>query len=133
VSIHNHHTEGDGTVLGAVCAALRELRSPFALYESDIHQWVAQQLNQSGLDFRHEAVIGKGCRIDFLVDTVGIEIKKGKPNPNTVKAQLMRYAASPEISGLVVLTQRSLRLPDHLLGKPVKVIPLSQLRGIALP
>ena len=129
----NNQPKGDGTALGAVCAALRELRSPFALYESDIHGWVAEQLTLSGLEYRHEAVIGKGCRIDFLVDGIGIEIKKGKPNPKTVQAQLTRYAACGEVTALIVLSHRSLPLPERILGKPVKVIPLSQLWGIALP
>jgi hypothetical protein len=126
-------SEGDRATLEAVLSALRELRSPFALYESDIHGWVAAQLNASGLDCRHEAVIGKGCRIDFLVEGIGIEVKKGKPSPSVVLAQLRRYAACPDIRGLVVLSQRSIRLPDTVLGVPVRVIPLSQLWGIALP
>ena len=67
-------------MLSAVLDALKELRSPFALYEMDIHQMVAQRLRDAGLPFIHEARLAPGCRIDYLVEKIGIEIKKGKPD-----------------------------------------------------
>lgn len=120
-------------MLQQVTNALMELRSPFALYEADIHGWVACRLSEAGLPFRHEAVIGKGCRVDFLVGDVAVEIKKGKPNPTVLTTQLTRYAACEGVAGLVVLTQRQVKLPGTVLGKPVKQITLSQLWGVALP
>ena len=120
-------------MLQAVLNALRELRSPFALYEADIHGWVASRLTEAGLPFVHEAVIGKGCRIDFLVGGIGVEIKKGKPAAAALLPQLRRYAACEAVTGLIVLTQRSVRLPDALSGKPVRQLTLSQLWGVALP
>lgn len=49
------------TVLDALC----ELRSPFALYENDIHRFVEARLKEAGLPYRHEARIGPGCRIGY--------------------------------------------------------------------
>lgn len=123
----------NGGALQQVLDALMELRSPFAMYENDIHQWVAARLNDAGLAYCHEAVIGAGCRIDFLADGVGIEIKKGKPKPGALTAQLERYAACDGVQSLIVLTQRSVRLPKAVLGKPLRQITLSQLWGVALP
>ena len=120
-------------MLTAVLDALKELRSPFALYEMDIHQMVAQRLNEAGLPFVHEAKLGPGCRIDYLVDKIGIEIKKGKPDAAAVKKQLMRYAACDGVEAIVLLTQRSVSVPESVLGKPVHVIVLNQLWGVALP
>ncbi len=117
----------------AVAAALMELRSPIALYETDIHACVGQQLEAAGFPCVHEAKIAMGCRIDFLVGTVGVEIKKGKPSAATLTAQLQRYAACDAVDGLIVLTERTVRLPKTLLGKPVRLITLSQLWGVALP
>ena len=71
--------------------------------------------------------------IDFLVGTIGVEIKKGKPSAATLAAQLQRYAACDAVDGLIVITEKSVRLPGTILGKPVRLIPLSQLWGIALP
>ena len=120
-------------MLDLVLDALKELRSPFALYETDIHQVVAKRLEEADLPFVHEARLGPGCRIDYLVGEIGIEIKKGRPDASAVKKQLMRYAACEGISALVVLSQRTVALPKTVLGKPVHVIILNQLWGVALP
>lgn len=104
----NTQTQGDRTDPERIIAALRELRSPFALYEQDIHQAVTRRLTEAGLPFTHEKNLAPGCRIDFWCGGVGIEIKKGKPKPSALLEQLRRYAVSEEIGTLVVLTQRSL-------------------------
>ena len=125
--------QGDRTDPERIIAALRELRSPFALYEQDIHQAVARRLADAGLPFLHEKPLAPGCRIDFWCEGVGIEIKKGKPRPAALLEQLRRYAVSDEIAALVVLTQRSVRLPASVCGKPLVQITLNQLWGVALP
>lgn len=125
--------KGDRGLLQRVLSALGELRSPFALEENDLHSAVAQRLAEAGLPYRHEASIGPGCRIDYLVGNVGIEIKNGRPNEAGLKRQLARYAACPAIGALVVLAPRSVRLPDSVLGKPVRMLALNQLWGVALP
>ena len=125
--------QGDRTDPERIIAALRELRSPFALYEQDIHQAVARRLTDAGLPFLHEKPLTPGCRIAFWCEGVGIEIKKGKPRPAALLEQLRRYAVSDEIAALVVLTQRSVRLPASVCGKPLVQITLNQLWGVALP
>lgn len=120
-------------MLDLVLNALGELRSPFALYESDIHQTVEKQLQKAGLPYLHEARIGPGCRIDYLVGNVGIEIKKGRPDAARLKRQLARYAACDGVAALVVLAPGSVALPQTVLDKPVRVIALNHLWGVALP
>lgn len=120
-------------MLETVLGALEELRSPFALYENDIHRMVEKRLTEAGLAFIHEAKIGPGCRIDYLVDGVGVEIKKGRPDSKTLEKQLKRYAQCDGIKSLIVLSQRTVALPKMILGKPVHVIVLNQLWGVALP
>ena len=90
----NTQTQGDRTDPERIIAALRELRSPFALYEQDIHQAVARRLTDAGLPFLHEKPLTPGCRIDFWCDGVGIEIKKGKPRPAALLEQLRRSSRS---------------------------------------
>ncbi|MEG0741045.1 MAG: hypothetical protein RSB91_02040 [Clostridia bacterium] len=120
-------------MLQTIVNALLELRSPFASYENDIHGFVEARLLEAGLPFIHEAKIGSGCRIDYLVGDVGIEIKKGKPAPATLLKQLRRYAACESISALVVVTQRAVRLPDTVCAKPLRAVSLNRLWGVALP
>lgn len=120
-------------MLQTVLDALKELRSPFALYEMDIHEMVAKRLSEAGLSFIHEAKLAPGCRIDYLVGNIGIEIKKGRPDAFAVKKQLMRYAACDGVEAIILLTQRTVAVPKTVLDKPVRVIVLNQLWGVALP
>ena len=120
-------------MLEEVLQALMMMRAPFAPYEKDLHALVAERLTEAGLCFTHEAMIAPRCRIDFLVGTVGIEIKKGKPDRSSLREQVTRYAASDRISALIVLSERNVSLPESLMGKPVRVIVLNSLWGVALP
>ncbi len=117
----------------AVLSALREIRLPYALYEMDIHWHVRQALEAAGIPFTHEAKLSKGCRIDYLAGGVGIEIKKGKPNPKRLMAQLERYLASDALHSIVVVGWHSVRIPPEINGKRAEQVALSQLWGISLP
>lgn len=116
-----------------VYEALQTMRPPFVPYEMDLHDLVGESFQKAELPFLHEVVIGAGCRIDYLVGDVGVEIKKGKPQPAKLLQQLQRYAASDRISVLIVVSQRSVRVPKKIDGKPVMLLVLSQLWGVALP
>ncbi len=116
-----------------VLDALRAMRPPFAMHETDLHRLIGAQLEACGLFGRHEALLAPGSRIDYLVGDVGIEIKNGKPNPTTLKAQLTRYAGSELIGCLIVVSWRSVRIPEAIRGKPVYPLVLSQLWGVSLP
>ena len=109
------------------------MRPPFAPYEMDLHRLVEQALTQGGLTYAHEARIAPGCRIDFLVDAVGIEIKKGKPSTTVLMRQLLRYTSCDAVSGLILVSQRSVKLPATVAGKPLRVLSLPQLWGVSLP
>ena len=75
-------------MLDRVLDALGTLRSPFAPYEADLHLRVGECLRAAGLPAVHEALLAPGCRIDYLVGGVGVEIKKGRPDPAALRRQL---------------------------------------------
>lgn len=116
-----------------VLEALKAMRPPFALYEADLHRLIAERLTECGICFEHEAQLGQGCRIDYLVGDVGVEVKKGKPITKHLTAQLMRYARSERIQALVVVSWQSVTVPASLCDKPVYPLALSQLWGVSLP
>ena len=115
-----------------VLAALSALRIPPGVEELQLHALVAQGLAQAGIPCAHEARLAPRCRIDFFCDGVGIEIKCGKPDRRSLMAQLIRYAACPQVEALVVVVARSVRLPDTVGGKPCHFVGLNRLWGIAL-
>ena len=65
-------------------------------------------VSAAGLPAVHEALLAPGCRIDYLVGGVGVEIKKGRPDPAALRRQLDRYAACQGVEALVVLHRGAL-------------------------
>ena len=61
------------------------------------------------------------------------EVKKGRPASSDLTRQLRRYLASDELDAVIVVTQRGIALPGTLCGKPVHLISLNRLWGVALP
>lgn len=116
-----------------IVAALASVRTPAQPEEYDIHAAVARALAAAGLAFEHEYRLGPRCRIDFRVGRVGIEVKKGRPPASRLAKQLRRYLASDALDGVIVVTQRATAVPKEICGKPVVLVSLNRLWGVALP
>ena len=116
-----------------VCRALGAIRMPAMPEEYDIHGAVAAALSAAGLEYEHEYRLGPRCRVDFRVGSVGIEVKKGRPASAELARQLRRYLAFDALSGMVVVVQRVTSVPEHIGGKPVQVLSINRLWGVALP
>ena len=116
-----------------IADALSAVRMPAQPEEYDIHAAVAGALDGSGLGDTHEYKLGPRNRIDFLVGRIGIEVKKGRPASSRLVGQLRRYLESDALDGMIVVTQRVTALPATINGKPVKLITLNRLWGVALP
>lgn len=119
--------------INEIDAALSGLRMPAMPGEYDIHSQIAAALSENGLEYSHEYRLAPRCRIDFRVGRVGIEVKKGRPSSAQLTKQLRRYLDSPELDGMVVVMQRVVSLPAFIAGKPVHIISLNRLWGVALP
>ena len=116
-----------------VLTALAAIRAPQTQDEYDLHGLVADALQRADIDFHHEAPLAPRCRIDFLCDTVGIEIKRGRPDVNAVSRQLRRYADSGKLSAIILLSEKTApSLPGFVSGIPVYPVSLQKLWGIAI-
>ena len=116
-----------------VADALAAVRMPAQPEEYDIHAAVADALDAAGLDYEHEYNLGPRCRIDFLIDGVGIEVKRGKPQKAPLLRQCSRYLACDQVEALILVLDTSVSLPRTLEGKPIIVFGLNRLWGVALP
>jgi len=119
--------------IAPIAAALSAVRMPAQPEEYDIHAAVARALSDAGLEFEHEYRLGPRNRIDFRVGRIGIEVKKGRPASSELTRQLRRYLESDALDGVIVVTQRVTALPATINGKPVHLISLNRLWGVALP
>ena len=115
-----------------VISALRTLRAPIQQGEYDLHRLVMDALDAASISWEHEVKLAPRCRIDLMCGGVGIEIKRGKIEIARVKEQLRKYAACPQVEGLILVTEKTVPLPHPMNGKPVRLICLNRLWGIAL-
>lgn len=112
---------------------LSGLRIPLIVNEYQLHEHIAAALSDGGFVIQHEAVLGPRCRIDFLVDGVGIEVKRGKPQKSALMKQCARYLASEKLEALILVLDTSVMLPGEINGKKLITFGLNKLWGIALP
>jgi len=124
-----------GSILALVLAALGRVRLMSTVIEElRIHEAIAAELLRCGLPFVHEADLGSGCRIDFLVaGEIGVEVKKGRPGSVAVRRQLERYGRTGKLSRIVVAAERGVPwVPAEAAGVPVHAVTLSSSWGVAL-
>ena len=119
--------------LNRLTRTLSTLRIPFTESEYQLHDHIAAALSSGGFVIQHEAVLAPRCRIDFLADGIGIEVKRGKPQKAALIRQCSRYMASEKLEALILVLDTSVTLPDELNGKPLITFGLNKLWGIALP
>lgn len=112
---------------------LSTLRIPLTGSEYQLHDCIAAALCSGGFVIRHEEKLGPRCRIDFWVDGIGIEVKRGKPQKAALIRQCSRYLASDRLEALILVLDTSVSLPRELEGKPLITFGLNKLWGIALP
>lgn len=87
--------------------------------ELRLQEEIADAFTEAGVRFEREVVLTPKDRIDFLVGTVGVEIKV-KGSAHAVARQLLRYAEHERVSELVLFTTRTqIVVPPTLGGKCV--------------
>jgi len=93
--------------------------------EVQLHAHIAAVLTDARFGFEQEVTMASRDRINFLIDGVGIEVKI-QGSYATVLAQLQRYAASPRVDALLLVTTIAthLAMPVQIGGKPLRVCSL---------
>ena len=115
-----------------VLDALKTIRAPRPQDEYDLHGLAAFALQAAAIPFAHEAPLAPRCRIDFLCGRIGIEVKRGRPDQKTVERQLRRYAETGKVDALILLCEKTTRLPAVLSGIPLYQVSLHKLWGVAI-
>lgn len=93
--------------------------------EREFHVGIEAVLRGAGIPARREVVLSRRDRIDFLLPGgLGIEVKLAG-TPGDVLRQLRRYAASAQVTGLLLVTSRARHvrgLPDRLGDTPLRFL-----------
>ena len=115
-----------------IIEAISALRAPLQQGEYDLHRLVMDALDAAAFPWEHEVKLAPRCRIDLMCGSVGIEIKRGKVEKARIIEQLRKYAECPQVQGLILVTEKTVPVPHTINGKPVRLICLNRLWGIAL-
>lgn len=117
----------------AVLEALKGVRLPLAgMQETAIHDELSKTLMGAGIAHKREHKFGPRCRADLWVDGIAIEVKKMRPPRAALLEQINRYAQQSSLRALIVVLERSVLVPASIEGKPVSILSLNALWGIAL-
>jgi hypothetical protein len=108
---------------------LAELKGKLAQYryrfdnEADLQSKVETALKAIGVDYEREFVLDPKNRIDFLVGSVGVEIKTNGAL-NEVTRQVHRYLGFESIGSLLLVTTKVThkRLVRSMQGKELDVL-----------
>lgn len=116
-----------------VAAAIGRVRVPAMPGEYDLHAMIAAALDEAEIPYEHEFRLAPRCRLDFMCDGVAVEVKKGRPKAAELVRQISRYMEKPGVREMVVVVQKRVSLPPAVCGKPVRLVALNMLWGVALP
>ena len=100
-------------------------RLPLGLHtrhEAEMQSALERELTKNSIAFEREVKLSPTDRIDFIVGSVGIEMKT-KGSFVSVVRQLQRYASSSRIEELVLFTTKPklTQMPESIGGKPIRV------------
>ncbi len=116
-----------------VIEAISSIRLTDIPEEYEIHKLVEYTFQNREINYIHEASLGRGRRVDFLVNRTAVEIKKGAPAPAALVKQLSGYLESEKVDEIVAVTRRRVKLPEKIAGKCVYALSLDRLWGVTLP
>lgn len=111
--------------LDRICELCQTLQCRVAR-ELPLQDAIETLLRENFLGVMREAKLSPGSIVDFLVNSVGLEVKTDGA-PTHVLRQIQRYAESDLVQAMVLVTTRAKHreMPNELRGKPVRVVWLS--------
>lgn len=86
---------------------------------------IASALEKAGLSFVREHVLAQGDVIDLFGEGVGIEVKISG-SARAIFRQIERYALHDAVKAIVLATNRAMRLPAEVAGKPAVVVSMGK-------
>ena len=86
---------------------------------------IARRLTMAGIPFIREFRLDKNNIFDFYWEGLVVEVKI-KGGAKKIYSQCKRYCQFKQVTGLVLITNRSMGFPEEIAGKPCYVINLGK-------
>jgi hypothetical protein len=83
---------------------------------------IAEFFTGRGIEFTREHRLSDSDIPDFMVGSVVIEVKANRAKANQTTRQLERYAEHPEVSAIILVSNRAMNVPSRINEKPVLLL-----------
>ena len=94
--------------------------------EKRLQEQISQRFDHCGIAYEQEAHLSSKDIADFFVDGLAIECKLiGQPKRGIYR-QLARYAVHDSVTGILLVTNVSMGLPEDIDGKPAYFFSLGK-------
>ncbi|MDX9744578.1 MAG: hypothetical protein RBT59_12225 [Arcobacteraceae bacterium] len=88
---------------------------------------IAEAFQDANLDFKKEVKIDENNIVDFMIDTLAIEVKiKSKVSAMNIYRQIERYAKNDKVETILLMTSKTISLPNNINGKPIYILSLGR-------
>lgn len=117
---------GSDAVLVEIQKALKRKRLDLS-DEKRLQSDIASAFTNHGIPFSREVAVGAGDIVDFMVGGIALEVKiRGGGSAMNIYRQVERYCKSDQVEVLVLMTAKTMTLPESINGKPVYVLSLGR-------
>lgn len=110
------------SVLETIQEVVRETRFTYE-NETQLQAALQTEFLRRGLPAQREVALSNDAgRIDFLIESIGVEVKIGGQRISVIR-QLQRYLSAAEVGAIVLVTTKAahLNIPAVLANKPVLI------------
>lgn len=92
--------------------------------QAEIHTVLTEAFPERSV--QRERHVGLAEIVDFYVDGVAIEVKMNRAQAAAIIRQIKRYAKRPDVTAVIVATNKALQLPKAIEGKPIYGVSLGR-------
>jgi hypothetical protein len=93
--------------------------------EVDLQDAVEWLLKSYRVEFIREHDLTGHGRVDFMCGDVAVEIKVNG-SARAIYRQCRRYCECPEVKALILVTNKTIGLPEEINGKPCRVLSVGK-------
>lgn len=88
---------------------------------------IAKALEKNNLSFKREVKLDEKNTVDFMIDNLAIEIKiASKVSAMSIYRQIERYAKNEKVEAILLMTSKTIRLPEKIFGKEIYILSLGR-------
>jgi len=88
---------------------------------------IASAFDHSSIVYEREVKIKDKSIVDFMIGTLAIEVKiRGNGSAMSIYRQIERYCDSDQVEAILLLTSKTMTLPETINGKAVYVLSLGK-------